>query len=846
MLRQPGEPPNSFADWERHLVDYFLQVGPNGDASDIHSFEVTRDTLAEACGAPSENGGEVEAAFHRVLSNDPDLRRALIHGSQQLSTAELPNFFTYLVLTLFIDSLVDGEHTEFRDKLADWLGSAGRFVSLKGVAFMWERLEDWLNRRVKSGAPYRRLVLPEPGAWNNIGYTLRLSFPNRKDVRLIERFLSESGKEASRPAYVVNALQPFLAREGVSIGLKDAFSDFERSYYRNRRALADHRFWRFYSRIHSEWEADAPKAPPIYLSFGEDGEFEFLAEQTPENARSYVSLSSALTATQAAKCPDIGPAAKRGILFFRQVGLGKWQAEPHLKRCIGHIYVAVSTNLQNSISGKLSPLASVGGWLITAQPWSKHKVEDALKLVFPHYSSAEQIFRPAATNGIRVKGAWLGLPRFLPTIETDTVDVVIKCGEARSAEVRLSSSGQLESDAPLQGTFMIEPTLGAAEQAVPWRLRVQFVDRAVPHAKLGGARVYLDALSDWIDSVPRCVAVDSGDIFEWESGCEAANDLLEAIYADGASGWEEADLVNLVRRAGPEIAANPWEMLRCLHDAGIIQPRLRSGWRGKAWTLTPPRIVLLRHGEEELAVIEGALCARLVDAFQMAAEGAGGHAFKRLGAGNWSPPIIGAARARSTEIAELLGWPVVDATDEPGALPLALATTERHAEFYRRRSTWDWEAKRFVSVDAKLGTVRLVRLVHQGERDHDVYRLESRGYAQHFLSRTAAIAAAHAAARVPLFDFRGDRLVRTAQEGGLPDVTAAALRRRQLRNAGISFGEYVYPASSIDAKWLSILLPGCISGIAQHAHPSAGQINSEARRSMGRWRPQWRQGRLGS
>ena len=34
-------PPRTFEEWEQRLVQHFLTVGQDGDASDIRSFEVT-------------------------------------------------------------------------------------------------------------------------------------------------------------------------------------------------------------------------------------------------------------------------------------------------------------------------------------------------------------------------------------------------------------------------------------------------------------------------------------------------------------------------------------------------------------------------------------------------------------------------------------------------------------------------------------------------------------------------------------------------------------------------------------------------------------------------------------
>jgi hypothetical protein len=126
-----------------------------------------------------------------------------------------------------------------------------------------------------------------------------------------------------------------------------------------------------------------------------------------------------------------------------------------------------------------------------------------------------------------------------------------------------------------------------------------------------------------------------------------------------------------------------------------------------------------------------------------------------------------------------------------------------------------------------------------------VYRVKTTRGTHQFLSRSAAIAAAHAAANCPLFEFRGDHITLVAQDGGLPDALATALRRRQLRSSGPIGKDYLYPASEADANWLAALMPGCMTGLKETPTTTGrNEVNSTARHSIWRFRPQWRAGIL--
>jgi hypothetical protein len=846
-----SNPPSTLDEWERLLVGYFLAVGPDGDASDIHSFEVTRSTLTFACGLDASREGEVEAAFRNVLIQDPLLVETLRHGSQRFSTSEVPQFFVCLAMTLFIDSLLDGKYRTkgaFRAKMADWLGADRGFTDLKGIAAMWEELVSWLDKRATMGASFRRLLLPDPGGWTQIGYTRRLSFPNRHDIKLVEHLLRGNNPDLNNTAMVIHALQPLLFKDSASIGLREAYDDFRKLYFLHRRAIAEHRFWRLVARVRSGLEKNASSLATLDLTFNENGEMEFRSSvHGGGEIRGHASIGAALATASASSSANLGPAIARGILFFRQVGMGLWQVEPDHARCLDLIYVAFAPKHKDAIGQRLGPLFGDPGWLITAQPKPITVVDIALTQARILAGTDEKIFRPRVIGGVRVRGAWLGLPRYLPTIEADASELVVfssTAGAPNADAVRVKGVVQLVADSSLNGIYTVEPEPHRDERSVPWRLRMQFVDRALPHIALEGTRSELPRLSDWTCIEAQIPLCDDSDRFDWEPGNESMANLLEAIYADGRSGWDEADLVDLVRRASPELMRNPWPMLRLLQDGGVIEPRLRQGWKGRVWTLIAPRLVTVRHASTDIVILEGALCSRMLDDFELAVQGLRGHCFRRQSAKQWSVPIVGATDLSPALLADQLGWPLVTTVNTAGAVPLALEYTNRHAEYYRIASVWCWRMRCFLSAGAEEGPVRLIRRSHQSGTDHDVYCVEYKGRWSNHLSRCAAIVAAHAVAAVPLFEYCGGHIVRLSHEGALPDVLAATLRRRRLSAAEMDGQRYSYPASEADVRWLMSMLPGCIVGLEIANPQTSSTILSSIRRSGGRLRPGWRHNRL--
>jgi hypothetical protein len=335
------------------------------------------------------------------------------------------------------------------------------------------------------------------------------------------------------------------------------------------------------------------------------------------------------------------------------------------------------------------------------------------------------------------------------------------------------------------------------------------------------------------------------ELIEWDRADERVERLLEAIYASGKKGWDEQDLVGLVRRAGDDVQSSPWRTMRMLQDGGVIEPRLRQGWKGRSWVLSPIRIMAAQADQAPVALLEGACCADMLDDFRSAVLGLGGKPFRVGVQRGWSVPVTGAIGVSPEALAERLGWRLVESDDSALQSPLALARTPRVAENYTEGSSWCWNRRCFVKSGAVRHEVTLTRLSHLGDRDHDVYRVERRGLWHHYLSRHAAIIAAHSAAGIPIFHFEGERIVVGAAEGALPDRLATSLRRRTLQAASIVGDAYIYPASVEDARWLLPLLPGCVDGVLpKRTEEESGDVISAARRSGGALRAIWRNGRL--
>ncbi|MBJ8896375.1 hypothetical protein I5418_04565 [Citrobacter braakii] len=849
-------PPVTPDGWESKLVDYFLRFGADGDgdgdgdARDIRWFEVTPSTLAAAFADSGVGADEIEEAFRTCMSKIPDLPLRLESGMMERSNDKSPGYFTYLVMTLLISSQFDSqeESNDFRLKLQNWLQIGHSFQNLSGVNAMWEALAEWLKRRIQEGESYRRLVLPPRDGWVQIGHTLRLAFPNKADLRLMSRFLESHSQAAASPRQLIEYFQLAIQRENVSHALKQAFTEFRDAWLLGRRALFDMPFWRLRQRAAELSSCITTHQAIIDMCIDFDGSRCYFSVDG-ENGGSifHTTLSEALDAASAGSSDNLGKATQAGLIFFHQTGHGRWRAKPYPDEYSQQFHIALSSEHPVRISERLNGYVAEYEWILTVQPLMRVSAMDIFRTVKSSSGiQDDDVTRPQLYGGIRVPGGWLGLPAFLPSVESDTRRYKIYSSGNDNAGVSISvSDSRLISSAPLNGEFFIEPAPETGEKTPPWRRRARFFTRAIPHPSLGeSARYRFESLSDWSTSSLKAPTFDFEESLQWEDSVVCCDHLLEAIYASGASGWEEAELVALLECVADDI--NVWHLIRCLHHAGLIEPRLRPGWKGRAWTLVKPALLHIRNGVNSLVVVEGAVCASLMDDFQKAVAGLGGESFRRSGVSIWSPPVFGASFANPVALSQRLGWPLIDAPSSSDTTPLSLASTERAAELYNLAEVWNWRSGRFQPHrHSNKDAASLSRHVHPGGRDHDIYRVVSGLKTTHFLSRTAAVIAAGAKNRQPIFErVAKNYLLCLINDCGLPDALAAGIRRNAFRNGGPTDSGYVYPVDDASFLWLKSLLPGCFVSLPTDDESDASHLVSAARHSGGKICPIWRNGRL--
>lgn len=804
-VQQSAAFPVTLHEWECLLTKALLRVD-DGNADPIRSFEITPERLSFFCGQGPDQATDAEAAFRRALLSDGYLTWCLQNGRFLTPDNETPKCMAMLALSLLVDSLLDGDYRgtgEYRAKLRQWLGVDRSFMNLRGIATMWQELVAWLDTRVADGAPFRRLVLPEvPVTWTHIGFTRYLSFPTKRDLRFLERQVLRNPALANDPAGLVRLLDPQVGSAAVSFGLKKAFAEF-RVALRSGRASVDHRFWKLVEQAKSVAGAPTASLVDLRMEFDEDGRrhYRLSGDATPQMMPADLGLAAASPLLLAS--PNLGPAARRGIIFFQSSGLASWTAAGEPPAGSGPFHVAVASRHERLARGAIADFGSSGTWIVTTTAVSSGTVADILARLGIR-NARENVRTVGLVDGVHVGNSWLGAQRLLPRLAGAEGAVNVRRTDLGHGVIPKVVEGTLSASEPVEGQFLFSDPAGG------WSRRASFVPVAVVHPDLSGAAYTLPVNTEWEPGCGSTPPAAAADELQWDDRAYPYQDVIEGLYASGRSGLGEGDAISVIDRAAGH---RSWDLLRTLVEATVLDERLRLRWRGRVFTLGRPRLERVSIGNSTGVVVSGAMPASLEADFRESVNLQDGTCFRRFGA-DLAPPLTGAIGVDADALASALGWSVTDRLLEPdGTAAERLPQTSVVGESYLIASYWDWNLGRFRIGEVGEGDVKLVRLVHPGGRDHDLYRVIG-NQIRTFTSRNIAILDAHRQAGGALFRMDDGWLLRARFEGSLPIEIARALRLRVLANGGIDEAGWRYRPGPRDAMWLARLLPGLIDGLA--------------------------------
>ena len=819
-----------FWKYEEALTRHYLRSDGGFGSAPLSFLDASGPELARAVGKGPEEAGDVLAEFLAMFRRN-ELVWALSHGYAPAPPAGVraPGFLNFLILSCHVASVAPDVSSsgDYRDRLQEILGLETRILTLSGLRQLWERLPRWIEDKRSRGQSYRRVVLPDYGTMRQIGYSVRIAFPSRHDLGKMERLFgcfAESG--TPKPNDLIAMVVPELNRHNWSPGFVEAFADFHARRKMGERLLADHPFWLGILGLRPRVSASTAEAVfDIVLGTDSDGRNWFsVRTDVPQISERLAGRSdtTGIVEFEAARSeilhflahpPSSVPswavrAFTDGVIPFSEIEWGVWQAER----------VPTGARVRLLVRGdhlKRHGLPSAGndGWRLL-EPVGHAEALVILERMLGRREPTPELARIRICGGVRMDKAYLGRPGFLPVIEAvegcHATPVAFDGSDGAVTATTNDGTIALEANKPVEGAWRVSIREGDAVQAEP---NLVFEANAreclIPDPE--------ELAKGWRPDEPglaACAAMEVGLAAApptLEATATRLSDLLEALFAKGARGLSEQEIVPLIAPRLPEPYA-VWDILQLLADSGWMEPRISREWRARRWFLRPPR--LLTYRGEDAVLLDGAAPELTRRRFEAVVRSLQGTVEWRKAPGAWAI-AAGIARGVSPEkLSEFIGLPLSRATVEvpPIGMPIQFRPT-LYGESHRVvAATWDWSRKRFSKGFGRdPGAVRLERLATPMPNAADIYRVTSDDDVKHALDgRSAAILMAHRLAGKAAFRYRPDEGVveRVSMNGALPAQIARYLMLRHGCGPAVDFAEgaerrYLTPCDRDDAISLS-------------------------------------------
>jgi hypothetical protein len=213
-------------DWSEALLEHYFGATETSDP--VRALVVVGEELVRVVGDPEAQSLEVESLLVQKVLRGAGDNNFWFHAKTAAGSSK-PHYLGHLITAcLAATDLDDSDENSYIARLADITGSARGDLNLEVMAELWRHLSTWLGEHSDE---YRPLVLPDPGGWTRIGYTVKLAFPSRRDQVALARVLSSGNLTVEDPPVG-------LVIDAVIAASRTAFSDrfrFEFDAFRRNR-----------------------------------------------------------------------------------------------------------------------------------------------------------------------------------------------------------------------------------------------------------------------------------------------------------------------------------------------------------------------------------------------------------------------------------------------------------------------------------------------------------------------------------------------------------------------------------------------------------------------------------
>jgi hypothetical protein len=237
--------------WSEQLLRHYFGRRDEGDVP-VVALLATPEELARAAADPSADPAEVRDFFIATVRKTVAYASLLDHASDYEGWPgppppyRVPRFVSHLIFTCIAASESSEElasEGSYLQRLRELAGGVLPDHSLQWLPTLWENLAAWLEANAEG---YRPLKLPDPGGYTRIGYTVKLTFPDRRDQRALSELLGREGLSGHDPPVGKVIALVAAARGQFRRPFIEAFDDFRRRLAcrsPHAKDLVEHRFW---------------------------------------------------------------------------------------------------------------------------------------------------------------------------------------------------------------------------------------------------------------------------------------------------------------------------------------------------------------------------------------------------------------------------------------------------------------------------------------------------------------------------------------------------------------------------------------------------------------------------
>ena len=188
-MRESAKPWRSWNrfDWSEALLEHYFGIAETTDP--VRALVVVGEELVRVTGDPEAQAAEVEDLLRQRILRSVGTDPFWLHAKAGAGAGSgKPDYLGYLIVAcLAATDLDDGDENSYIARLGEITAPTRGDLNLEIMADLWRHLAVWLD---KHPAEYRPLVLPDPGGWTRIGYTVKLAFPSRRDQIALAKILS--------------------------------------------------------------------------------------------------------------------------------------------------------------------------------------------------------------------------------------------------------------------------------------------------------------------------------------------------------------------------------------------------------------------------------------------------------------------------------------------------------------------------------------------------------------------------------------------------------------------------------------------------------------------------------